>query len=85
MKDSVLALASFEKTTDILLDGAVHHRIERIEGISERIIMGIPVPLGTGLFKILQRPQKVQFHKRGLLLDSPTFHLDLCQQLVTEE
>jgi DNA-directed RNA polymerase III subunit RPC1 len=55
MKDSVLMLASFEKTTDHLFDAAVHAREEHIEGVSECIIMGIPVPLGTGLFKVLHR------------------------------
>ena len=26
-------------------------------GVSESIIMGIPMPTGTGLFKVLQRPE----------------------------
>lgn len=52
MKDSVLMLASFEKTTDHLFDAAIHGRTDNIEGVSECIIMGIPMPIGTGLFKI---------------------------------
>lgn len=55
MKDSVLMLASFEKTTDHLFDAAVHGRTDEIEGVSECIIMGIPMPIGTGLFKIKQK------------------------------
>ena len=55
MKDSVLMLASFEKTTDHLFDAAVHGRKDEIEGVSECIIMGIPMPIGTGLFKIKQK------------------------------
>jgi DNA-directed RNA polymerase III subunit RPC1 len=55
MKDSVLMLASFEKTTDHLFDAAVHGRVDEIEGVSECIIMGIPMPIGTGLFKICQQ------------------------------
>eukprot|EP01133_Synstelium_polycarpum_P012623 gene12623-14818_t len=47
MKESVLMLASFEKTTDHLFDAAVHRRQDDIVGVSECIIMGIPVPLGT--------------------------------------
>ncbi|CAI7924353.1 unnamed protein product, partial [Closterium sp. NIES-54] len=54
MKDSVLMLASFEKTTDHLFDAAVHGRKDEIEGVSECIIMGIPMPVGTGLFKLKQ-------------------------------
>ena len=55
MKDSVLMLASFEKTTDHLFDAAVHGRLDQIEGVSECIIMGIPMPIGTGLLKIRQK------------------------------
>jgi DNA-directed RNA polymerase III subunit RPC1 len=50
-------LASFEKTTDHLFDAAAHARRDAISGVSECIIMGIPIPLGTGLFKLLQRSQ----------------------------
>jgi DNA-directed RNA polymerase III subunit RPC1 len=54
MKDSVLHTASFEKTADHLFDAAIHGRIDDVVGVSESIIMGIPMPTGTGLFKILQ-------------------------------
>ena len=52
MKDSVLMLASFEKTTDHLFDAAVHGRRDAVEGVSECIIMGMPMPIGTGLFQL---------------------------------
>jgi len=55
MKESVLMLASFEKTTDHLFDAAVHGRTDAIVGVSECIIMGIPIPIGTGLFKLLRK------------------------------
>lgn len=48
-------LASFEKTTDHLFDAAIHGRTDMIEGVSECIIMGIPMPIGTGLFRLRQR------------------------------
>ena len=56
MKDSVLMLASFEKTTEHLFDAALHGRIDSIDGVSEAIIMGAPMPSGTGLFQLQQRP-----------------------------
>jgi len=56
MKHSTLMLASFEKTTDHLFDSAVRGRSDDIEGVSECIIMGLPIPLGTGLFKLLYKP-----------------------------
>lgn len=49
MRESVLMLASFEKTTDHLFDAAVHGRSDEIVGVSECIIMGVPIPIGTGL------------------------------------
>ena len=49
MRESILMLASFEKTTDHLFDAAVHARTDSIAGVSECIIMGMSVPVGTGL------------------------------------
>ena len=53
MKESVLMLASFEKTADHLFDAAAHARKDGVDGVSECIIMGTPIPLGTGMFKLL--------------------------------
>lgn len=75
MRESVLMLASFEKTTDHLFDAAVHGRTDAIDGVSECIIMGIPIPIGTGLFKLLKRATRASIPtpvpsivSRGLLL-----------------
>jgi len=73
MRESVLMLASFEKTTDHLFDASVHGRSDAIVGVSECIIMGIPIPLGTGLFKLLKKAnapvrRKDPFATSGLLL-----------------
>ena len=56
MKSSVLMLASFEKTADVLFDAAAHARVDKINGVSECIILGVPIPLGTGAFKLLNDP-----------------------------
>ncbi len=53
MKDSVLNLASFEKTTDHLFDAALHGRVDDITGVSESIIMGIPMPVRACLLSHL--------------------------------
>ncbi|KAE9620519.1 hypothetical protein Lal_00018992 [Lupinus albus] len=55
MGKSVLMLASFEKTSDHLFNASVHGRDDMVEGVSECIIMGIPIPIGTGIIKIKQR------------------------------
>lgn len=53
-KTSTLMLASFEMTVDHLFDAAVHSRADAIAGVSECIIMGRQVPLGSGMFKLLR-------------------------------
>ncbi|KAI8573806.1 hypothetical protein RHMOL_Rhmol01G0304200 [Rhododendron molle] len=55
MKESVLMLASFEKTADHLFNASVNGRDDKIEGVSECIIMGIPMQIGTGILKVMQR------------------------------
>jgi len=57
MRESVLMLASFEKTTDHLFDAACHGRSDEIVGVSECIIMGIPIPIGSGLPNLLWQCQ----------------------------
>ncbi|EQC33505.1 hypothetical protein SDRG_09014 [Saprolegnia diclina VS20] len=70
MKESVLMLASFEKTTDHLFDAAVHSRTDAIVGVSECIIMGIPIAVGTGIFKLLREVEKPAIVKRLPLMES---------------
>ncbi|KAF9109757.1 hypothetical protein BGX27_007243 [Mortierella sp. AM989] len=55
MKDSVMMLASFEKTTDHLFEASLYSKKDAIEGVSECIIMGIPMSIGTGLFKLIKK------------------------------
>lgn len=57
MKSSSLMLASFEKTTDHLYDAAAQCRNDEIAGVSECIITGNLVKLGTGAFDVLADPE----------------------------
>ena len=51
MKDSVLMLASFEKTTDHLFDASALGKTDSISGVSESIIMGNPAAMtGTSMY-----------------------------------
>ncbi|XP_025836904.1 DNA-directed RNA polymerase III subunit RPC1 [Agrilus planipennis] len=59
MKQSVLNLASFEKTADHLFDAAYYGQSDKISGVSESIIMGMAAPIGTGIFKLLHKPLEV--------------------------
>ncbi|KAG4093895.1 RNA polymerase III largest subunit Rpc1 [Neocallimastix lanati (nom. inval.)] len=77
MKDSVLMLASFEKTTDHLFDASFYGKKDSIDGVSECVIMGIPMHVGTGIFKLLQKTEKELPKPHTLLFDSKTHHLRL--------
>ncbi|XP_048139479.1 DNA-directed RNA polymerase III subunit 1 isoform X2 [Rhodamnia argentea] len=58
MDKSVLMLASFEKTSDHLFNASASGKADKIEGVSECIIMGVPMQLGTGILKVIQRDEK---------------------------
>uniref|UniRef100_A0A8C5QXP4 DNA-directed RNA polymerase subunit n=1 Tax=Leptobrachium leishanense TaxID=445787 RepID=A0A8C5QXP4_9ANUR len=76
MKESVLMLASFEKTADHLFDAAYFGQKDSVCGVSECIIMGIPMNIGTGLFKLLHKADKdPNPPKRPLIFDHKDFHL----------
>jgi DNA-directed RNA polymerase III subunit RPC1 len=75
MKDSVLMLASFEKTTDHLFEASFYSKKDRIQGVSECIIMGVPMSLGTGIFKLMQyNLDTSKTVQRKLHFDLPKFH-----------
>jgi DNA-directed RNA polymerase III subunit RPC1 len=54
MRDSVLQLASFEKTPDHLFEAAANMKSDKIEGVSESIIMGQTMKVGTGAFQVVR-------------------------------
>ncbi|KAF2155004.1 beta and beta-prime subunits of DNA dependent RNA-polymerase [Myriangium duriaei CBS 260.36] len=54
MRDSVLQLASFEKTPDHLFAAAIGMKKDRIEGVSECIIMGQSMSIGTGAMRVVR-------------------------------
>ncbi len=47
-KQSILARAAFEMTVNNLLDAAVRGEEDHLRGITENIIVGQPIKLGTG-------------------------------------
>lgn len=75
MKDSVLMLASFEKTTDHLFDAAARLAKDAIEGVSECIILGVTAPVGTGAFKLIRKTEATnEATPKRLLFDDPELH-----------
>ncbi|XP_051928207.1 DNA-directed RNA polymerase III subunit RPC1 [Hippocampus zosterae] len=80
MKESALMLASFEKTADHLFDAAYFGQKDSVCGVSESIITGNPMNIGTGLFKLRQKTDRPPLHaltKRPLLFDNPDLHNNL--------
>eukprot|EP00792_Barthelona_sp_PAP020_P001570 TRINITY_DN1250_c0_g1_i1.p1 TRINITY_DN1250_c0_g1~~TRINITY_DN1250_c0_g1_i1.p1 ORF type:complete len:1453 (+),score=408.69 TRINITY_DN1250_c0_g1_i1:32-4390(+) len=53
-RDSPFMLASFERTTDHLFAAAANTVFDPCSGVSERIIFGGTLPLGTTSFEVLQ-------------------------------
>ena len=51
-KPSVLARAAFELTVDHLLEAGIKGEIDYLKGVSENIVVGQPVNLGTGGIKL---------------------------------
>lgn len=54
-KASVLARASFEETGKHLLRASIRGEIDNLNGIIENIIIGQPIPLGTGSVSIIMK------------------------------
>jgi DNA-directed RNA polymerase subunit A" len=54
-KQSILARAAFEMTVNNLLDAAVRGDIDNLSGITENIIVGQPIKLGTGDVELITR------------------------------
>ncbi|MBM4240470.1 MAG: DNA-directed RNA polymerase subunit A'' [Euryarchaeota archaeon] len=57
-KASVLARASFEETGKHLLRASIRGEIDHLSGIIENIIIGQPIPLGTGSVGVIMKPRK---------------------------
>lgn len=80
MKESVLLLASFERTTDHLYEAAFYGQKDQIAGVSECIILGTPMSIGTGMFKLLHsqgRMPNVDRLKKCPIFELPEVNLSV--------
>ncbi|MEN6573677.1 DNA-directed RNA polymerase subunit A'' [Methanobacterium aggregans] len=57
-KASVLARASFEETGKHLLRASIRGEVDHLTGIIENIIIGQPIPLGTGSVGVVMKERK---------------------------
>ena len=49
--DSFLSAASFQETTRILTDAAIHGKVDYLQGLKENVLIGKLIPAGTGAKK----------------------------------
>ncbi|MDR0550874.1 MAG: DNA-directed RNA polymerase subunit beta' [Spirochaetaceae bacterium] len=49
--DSFLSAASFQETTRVLTNAAISESVDSLRGLKENIIIGHPIPAGTGMKK----------------------------------
>ncbi|KAE9413899.1 hypothetical protein Angca_008466, partial [Angiostrongylus cantonensis] len=78
MKESVLLLASFEKTMDHLFEAAFYSQTDPVRGVSESIILGTPLSIGTGLFKLHQKlARPVDLPLRAPIFMKEKFNLEV--------
>ena len=47
--DSFMSAASFQETTRVLTDAAIHGKVDRLLGLKENVIIGKLIPAGTGM------------------------------------
>lgn len=52
-KASVLSRAAFEVTVDNLLEAAIHGETDELKGVTENVIVGQPIKLGTGAVELV--------------------------------
>jgi DNA-directed RNA polymerase III subunit RPC1 len=61
-----------------LFDAAYYGQEDEVTGVSECIIMGIPMAIGTGAFKLLYKTGKKDPPKPvPLIFDVPEYHVPM--------
>ena len=62
-KSSVIARAAFEITVNHLLRAGQKGEVDMLEGVSENVIVGQPIRLGTGTIELAIDPTKLKAHR----------------------
>mgnify|MGYP000064706529 CR=1 FL=1 len=62
-KPSVIARAAFEMTVQKLAEAAIAGEEDPLVGVTENVIIGQPVPVGTGVVELYMRPSAGQEEK----------------------
>ncbi len=54
-KSSILARAAFEVTTKHLLQAGIQGQVDTLNGVTENVIIGQPIPMGTGTVELAMK------------------------------
>jgi DNA-directed RNA polymerase subunit beta' len=73
--DSFLSAASFQETTRVLTNAAIAGSTDYLRGLKENIIIGHPIPAGTGMKR----------YRQVKLFDEDQQDLDLYMQEILEK
>ena len=63
--DSFLSAASFQETTKVLTEAAINGKVDHLIGLKENVIIGKPIPAGTGM----KRYRKVKLDTDDMISD----------------
>jgi DNA-directed RNA polymerase subunit A" len=63
-KESVLARAAFEETEKHILNAAIYGEVDTLDGVAENIIIGQPIPVGTGTVELAVKSTKPKKDKK---------------------
>jgi DNA-directed RNA polymerase subunit beta' len=64
---SFISAASFQETTRVLTEAAVHGKADTLDGLKENVIVGRLIPAGTGGMQ--QRIRSVAVHRDELIVE----------------
>jgi DNA-directed RNA polymerase subunit beta' len=70
--ESFISAASFQETTKVLTEAAIHGKVDMLCGLKENVIMGRLIPAGTGLAKYnksemeLEEPESADGEARAI-------------------
>jgi DNA-directed RNA polymerase subunit A' len=59
-KASVLARAAFEITVPHIVDAAIRGESDPLEGVTENVIVGQSIPVGTGLVELFMSTSELR-------------------------
>lgn len=63
-KASVFARAAFEVTVNHLLDAGLRGNTDSLQGVTENVIVGQPIKMGTGDIRLIAKPQLLNSKKK---------------------